>query len=170
MNTEELDKNTDEIVTFITQTLKKLKTESDINQLNADRKLFRKYVPFGMRSYFASYLIRSMAGDGKLPYENKKRSVTKISLDPSVSTTLFFNVGKMRKVFHKDIIYLIMRNTGITRENIGEIKIHDNYSFVQVSNEVVQTVIDKLNSMPYRGRELVVNIANNKTDTDSAVE
>lgn len=158
----EQDSNIEEEMTlFISQTLSKVQTESDIKELNADRKLFRKIVPFSMRSYFASYLIRRIVS-GRKARINKKRSVPKISLSPDVSTTLFFNIGRSRKVFYKDIIFLIMKNAEIERENIGEIKIHNNYSFVQVTKEVVTPIVEKLNNIEYRGKKLVVNPANEK--------
>ena len=60
----EQDSNIEEEMTlFISQTLSKVQTESDIKELNADRKLFRKIVPFSMRSYFACLLYTSDAAD-----------------------------------------------------------------------------------------------------------
>lgn len=162
--------NEEEFTSFIEKTLTRVKTESDINQLNADRKLFRQLVPFGMRSYFASYLIRRIISKGKTNVSNPKRSVPKISFSPEVSTTLFFNIGRMRKVYYRDIIFLIMNNTDVKREDIGEINIHNNYSFVQVSNEVADKIIASLNDFNYRGKKLVVNLANEKTDRTERYE
>ena len=156
--------NEEEFSSFVERTLTKIKTEGDINQLNADRKLFRKLVPFGMRAYFARYLIRHIVSKGKPASQNPKRTVPKISFSPEVSTTLFFNIGRMRKVFYRDIIFLIMNNASVKREDIGEIKIHDNYSFVQVSKEVADKVIAALNDYNYRGKKLVVNPANEKME------
>ena len=59
---------------------------------------------------------------------------------------------------------MIMNNASVKREDIGEIKIHDNYSFVQVSKEVADKVIAALNDYNYRGKKLVVNPANEKME------
>lgn len=151
----------EELSSFINQTLNKVKTESNIKQLNADRKLFKKLVPFGMRSYFASYLVRRIAVLKKAK-GSKVRSNPRVSLSPDISTTLFFNIGRSRKVFYKDIIFLIMKNAETKREDIGEIKIHNNYSFVQVTNEVADSIIQRLNDFDYRGKKLIVNLASEK--------
>ena len=155
------------MISVINKTLSKVKTETNIQQLNADRALFRKHVPFGMRSYIASYLIRQMVSrDGRYSFE-KRHSGSKMSFDASVSTTLFFNIGKIRRVFYRDIILLILKNTEAKREDIGEIKIYDNYSFVQVSSAVADTIINKLTNLNYRGRILSVSVANERTDRSS---
>lgn len=153
----------EEMASFISRTLNKVKTESDIKQLNVDRKLFRKLVPFSMRSYFASYLIRHIVSGRQ---RDKRKTSPKVLLAPEASTTLFFNVGRSRKVFYKDIIFLIMKNAETKREDIGEIKIHNNYSFVQVANEAVNPIIEKLQNIDYRGKKLVVNLANEKVEVD----
>ncbi|MEL3908593.1 MAG: DbpA RNA binding domain-containing protein [Treponemataceae bacterium] len=158
--------NDEDFTSFIERTLNKMKTEGDVEQLNADRKLFRKSVSFGMRSYFASYLVRRLVSNtrNKRNSQSRRRSVPKISFSPDVSTTLFFNIGRSRKMFYRDIIYLIMNNADVKRESIGEIKIHNNYSFVQVENEAVKSIMENLNDMSYRGKKLVVNKANEKPE------
>jgi len=50
------------------------------------------------------------------------------------------------------------------RERIGDIRVLDNYSFVQVYTEDAQKVIDSLNGCEYRGRKLNVSFSRKKDD------
>ena len=55
------------------------------------------------------------------------------------------------------------------QERIGDIRILDNYSFVQVMSEDADTIIQKLNEFPYRGRNLLVSYSR-KLENDDSVE
>ena len=81
------------------------------------------------------------------------------------------SIGRNRRVFPRDIIGLIMQNVEIDREHIGDIRVLDNYSFVQVITEDAERIIAALNEFEYRGRRLVVSYSRKKeddagTDTD----
>ncbi len=85
--------------------------------------------------------------------KNEPRNV----LPDDVSTTLFVGIGRNRRVFPRDIIGLILQNAGIDRDHVGDIRVLDNYSFVQVITEDAEAVISALNDIEYRGRKLVVS-------------
>ncbi len=76
--------------------------------------------------------------------------------------TLFVSVGKNRRVYPKDFVALLTELEGVTGEQIGQIKILDSYSFVEVDNEIADKVIDAYNGYEFRGRKLTVNYARNK--------
>jgi hypothetical protein len=76
--------------------------------------------------------------------------------------TMFVGVGKNRKVFPRDLIQLFSNVDGITGSDIGQIKILDNYSFVELSEEKAESAIEELNGKEYRGRKLNVNYARKK--------
>lgn len=52
----------DKIKGFLENTLKKLKTEADIDTLTKVKKIYKRTVPFWLRSYVASYLIDEVLG------------------------------------------------------------------------------------------------------------
>ena len=93
----------------------------------------------------------------------------KIVLSEEESKVLFFSVGRKRGVGPKDIITLLMQNVELPREHIGEIKILDNYCFVQVKTENADAVIAQLNNFRYRGRSLSVSYATVKTEKSDDV-
>jgi hypothetical protein len=75
------------------------------------------------------------------------------------SKRLFFSVGRSRRVYPREILGLINAKTAIAREDIGAIRILDNYSFVQVRDIVAEKIIEALNGVTFRGRTLAVNYA-----------
>jgi hypothetical protein len=85
----------------------------------------------------------------------------------SESLRLFFSVGRSRRVFPREILGLINTQTAIVREDIGAIRILDNYSFVQVRNTVAEKIITALNGLDFRGRPLTVNYARSRRDEEN---
>ena len=85
------------------------------------------------------------------------------------SKRLFFSIGKNRRLFPREVITLIMTKTGAAREDIGMIRILENYSFVQVRGTKADEIIEKLTGHKFRGRTLTVNYAKPKS-TDSEEE
>jgi hypothetical protein len=75
------------------------------------------------------------------------------------SKRLFFSVGRSRRVYPREILGLINSKTAVAREDIGSIRILDNYSFVQVRDTVAEKIIEALNGVSFRGRILAVNYA-----------
>ena len=167
--------NEEQITAFLKEAVETVKTEEDPDVLNAYRKIFRKNVPFTLRSYIAAYLIKEFEGsafprskpysrrpnprfgDRSRGYVSDRPPVEHPMLDPSESVSIFMSVGRSRRVFPRDIITLLIQNADISRERIGDIRILDNYSFVQVMNEDADKIIEKLNDFPYRGKNLSVS-------------
>ncbi len=77
-------------------------------------------------------------------------------------TSVFVGVGKNRRVYPKDLIQLFSEIENIETADIGQIKILDNYSFVEVNPEKAQAAIEHLNGSEYRGRKVTVNFARRK--------
>lgn len=203
------DLNEQIILSFLEDVVEKIKTEENPFELNQYRRLFRKVVPFTLRSYFAAYLLkeidsgkpitkfisrdrfkvsRSKNAEGRQnkrgesrnskstkqgrkegrPDGSKDRSESHVSLPDDLASTLFFSIGRNRRVFPRDIIYLIIQNSGIEREHIGDIRVLDNYSFVQILTESADKVIESLNGIDYRGRKLSVSFSKKRETEDSA--
>ena len=77
-------------------------------------------------------------------------------------TTLFISIGKNRRVYPRDLIQLFTTNLNIKQSDIGEIKILDNYSFLDISIDYASKAITKLSNINYRGRNIKVNLARKK--------
>jgi hypothetical protein len=97
--------------------------------------------------------------EGKPSIEDKPSAAFEITLGEEESKRLFVSIGKNRRLFPRDIITLIMTKTSVAREDIGIIRILDNYSFVQVRDTKADEIIEKLTGLRFRGRTLTVNYA-----------
>lgn len=174
MSDEVLNEIEQKFVSCVTQALDSVKMAEDPKELDRYRSLFRKAVPFTMRSYVASYLAKQIVcskstnmarPNGKESYSTFHQAKPKIILGKEEAKILFFSIGRKRGISPKDIITLIMQNTPVPREHIGEIKLLDNYCFVQIMKENAEGVIAGLNNSRYRGRPLSVSYAT-KTDNE----
>ncbi len=220
--------NDEQIVSYLQSIVDKIRTEEDPLELNNYRRLFRKAVPFTLRSYFAAWILKEAAagrnmgkpgtpvrgdrsgrnsrkdrvenpsmdrgrqdargrdsGSGKAergePKDRNRRNESRVEarsevreqakseprlvLADDVSTTLFISIGRNRRVYPRDLIGLILQNTGIDREHIGDIRVLDNYSFVQVITEDAAKIIEVLNDFEYRGRKLAVSYSRKRDDS-----
>jgi hypothetical protein len=186
----------DRIIKRIRDSLGKIYTETDPAVLDQYRSLIKMEVSFFKRSYLAAYLLmeldqhggRRYGGTGRdgRPYrgnqaygyrygngadaagEEQKGGRGDYPLAEEESVKLFFSVGRSRKVFPREILGLIISKTLVAKEDIGAIRILDNYSFVQVRNTIADDIINNLNGSMFRGRPLVVNFARSRKDVESA--
>jgi hypothetical protein len=86
------------------------------------------------------------------------------SLSEAESVRLFISIGRNRKVFPREILALVNTKARVSRDDIGTIRILDNYSFVQVRTGAADTVIQALNGQHFRGRTLTVNYARSRRE------
>jgi hypothetical protein len=86
------------------------------------------------------------------------------SLSEAESVRLFISIGRNRKVFPREILALVNAKARVSKDDIGTIRILDNYSFVQVRTGVADAVIDALNGQHFRGRALTVNYARSRRE------
>ena len=129
--------------------LESIKTSTELDSILLYKKLFKKSVPMHMRSYLTAFLLKEYLG--KSP---RKRNTKKAG-----EKSLFINIGKNRRVYPSDLIQLISKTASIEKESIGNIKILDNYSFVNIAGAHADKVVSVLDSTEYRGRKLTVNYA-----------
>jgi hypothetical protein len=165
-------------------------SDTDIFTLKEYYKLYKKEISLFKRSWAAAWLFmyydqketpaagrqagpRSDApprpGAGmKTPATEEKPSVpAEVVLPEEEAKKLFISIGKNRRLFPREIITLIMSKTSAAREDVGVIKILDNYSFVQVRNTKADEIIEALNGIRFRGRTLTVNYAKPKNSESS---
>lgn len=162
----------EQLISSLKDLIEAIKTQENPEELNLYRRIFKKAVPLTMRSYVAAYLIkqagiggsriykkdnRNGLGKGTFKQNSARPSRPKVILAEEESTSLFIGVGRERGIFPKDIITLLIQGAGISREHIGDIRILDNYCFVQVMQDEAETIIEKLNNSYYRGKNLTVS-------------
>jgi hypothetical protein len=168
--------------------LDQIRTVADPRLLREYRALFKKEVSLFRRSWAAAYLffLRDQgAGAGRAgkdrargpgspggppdkpgrapgrgprnrPDEGRRAGV---SLAEKDSRLLFINAGRNRRVFPREILGLISAKTGVPKEDIGAIRILDNYSFIQVRDSAADSIIQALNGQSFRGKALAVSYA-----------
>ena len=157
--------------------LDKIKTEADPGLLADYYCLFKKEVSLFNRSKVAAYLLMQYdqgknhhfaKKPSRVPEEDAAASDAPRTppLAEEESKRLFFSIGRSRRVFPREILGLINAKTSVAREDIGVIRILDNYSFVQVRNTVAETIIETLNGVVFRGRPLTVNYAKSRSEQD----
>lgn len=131
--------------------IKTIKEDENPEVMDTYKKMVKKHVPFPLRAYFTAYLLKnSLEGERDESY-----------------TTLFVSVGKNRKVFPKDLSRLFTGAIKVEPTDIGQIRILDNYSFIDVPSGKAQAAIDALNGKEFRGRKITVNYARKKEDKSS---
>jgi hypothetical protein len=165
----------------IAMVLENIKTDADLELLNEYHSLFKKEVSLFDRSKAAAYLLmlcaqgKNARGPRVLPPEsgkNAKRPAPqkaghdeeRYPLPEEESVQLFFSAGRSRRGFPREILGLIYSKTAISKEDIGAIRILDNYSFVQVRQTIAEKIIETLNGTSFRGRLLTVNYAKNRSE------
>jgi hypothetical protein len=172
-----------DVKAFLATVMDTIKQDGNPEVLNQYRSLFRKQVPFFMRSYVSAYLIQQAlesSGKGRRPYNKNRRPTRnennfegeqkKQNIPEEESARIFISVGRNRRVFPREILSLILSETDVQKEDIGLIRILDNYSFVQVRKEWADTIIEALNGKVFKGRTLTVNHARSRNEEGSYSE
>ena len=79
---------------------------------------------------------------------------------PEGAKTLYVNLGKMGRIYGRDLIDLICSTSGVTRDDIYSVRVHDKYSFVTMSEENCNKAIAALQGTEVKGRTVQINISN----------
>lgn len=77
-------------------------------------------------------------------------------------TRLFLNVGRNQRVAARDILGSIAGETGVKGQHIGNIDVYDKYSFVDVEDGFVKTILTKMKNRKIKGNKLNIEKANKK--------
>jgi hypothetical protein len=144
---------TDSMQSAIELMIKQVKEKEEPELLADYKKLFKKSVPLMVRPWVTAYLFKEALA--RYSSTNGKRNVKD-------GVNIFVGVGKKRKVYPKDLIQLFIEKGKISREDIGDIKILDSYSFVMIKQDSADKLIKNMNGLSFRGRKLNVNYAKKK--------
>jgi superfamily II DNA/RNA helicase len=121
--------------------------EEDPQELVAYKRFVKKHVSVFNRAYFTAYLFKQLVAD---------------DTGSQSRTSVFVSAGRNRRIHARDLVTLFTSANGVSRDDIGQIKVLDNYSFVEVESSKAKQAIDALNGTELRGRKLTVNYARRK--------
>jgi hypothetical protein len=79
-------------------------------------------------------------------------------------TRLFISVGKSRGVYPKDLAALFSDTLQVDRGRIGDIRVLDNYSFLEIDSALAEKAIAALSGSALKGKQITVNYARKKED------
>lgn len=177
------------LASFFLDNIEQVKTAEDPLLLKEFYKTFKKSVPLTLRSYFIGFMLKSLSENSntrgnrylknhdrnkfsrdRKSSEISRKNETRPMLDKELATTLFIGIGRNRRVFPRDIVGLLTQAANIDRDHIGEIRILENYSFVQVLISEAEEIINKLNGYEYRGRKIAVSYSKKRESNDVTTE
>lgn len=174
-------------VEMLKNAVERVKNEEDPVELNQYKKLFKKNVPFTLRSYVAAYLAKNSGFTGRRDnfrnrrdgfkgrgrydqgekfFRQDREPAPRVVIDEELAATVFISIGRNRRVFPRDLISLIVQNSSVERSRIGDIRVLDNYSFVQLYAEDCDKVISSLDGLEYRGRKLSCSYSRKNDDAE----
>jgi len=157
----------DKVKNTVSLILDKIKTDVDTGVLADYYSLFKKEVSLFNRSKVAAYLLMQYDQGKSVRFTKTEDGPRYPQLAEEESKRLFFSIGRSRRVYPREIIGLIINtNESVARKDIGDIRILDNYSFVQVRNTAAETIIETLNGTMFKGRQLTVNYAKSRSEQD----
>ncbi|MDD7416356.1 MAG: DbpA RNA binding domain-containing protein [Treponemataceae bacterium] len=193
-NKKDLPIDMEQLAAIFKDAVSKVRIDEDPLVLNEYRSVFKKNVPFNLRSYVAAYLAAQMCQkDGSRNYRhgrnngdfnrNSRKNSTEISsvetesvprpprvvIPEESAAQIFIGIGKNRHVKPRDLVGIITQVCHVDRDRIGSIRTMDNYSFVTLYKEDAETVIGTLNGYQFRGKNLNVahSIPKNRSENDS---
>ena len=79
---------------------------------------------------------------------------------------LFVNVGKRDKIRPGDIVGAIAGESGMPGQLVGSIQMYDNYTFVEVPGEYAEDVLEAMQNVKIRGRNIQIERANHGGKTE----
>lgn len=134
--------------------VKRIRENENPDELNKYRKAIRKNVPFFLRGYFAAFVLKESMGKQTTPTAQGEMK------------TLFVSIGKNRKVFPRDLSRVFSTALKIKSTSIGNIKVLDNYSFVDIPESLAEKAISALDGSDFRGRKITVNHARKRDEKE----
>jgi len=152
-----------EIAEIINTKIERLKT--DLNEIISENK-HQKYMDISKLllsdneplDVVASLLKYSFNGEFD---EHSYNEISEVSINKHGKTRLFIAMGKTAKMDEKKLVEFLMNKTGLSRINIKDIKVFDNFSFLTVPFEEAEVIL-KYFSKHKRGRKPLVDKAKDR--------
>jgi ATP-dependent RNA helicase DeaD len=92
--------------------------------------------------------------------ESEKQQNSEYNADENGNVRLFFNVGKKDKIMVKDIVGSLTANCAISKDDIGRVNLLDKFSFVDISENSVNEVLNGMKGKQIKGRDVNIEVAN----------
>lgn len=86
------------------------------------------------------------------------------SIPEDEAATLFVSAGRNRRAYARELLALIQTECAVSKDDVGELRVLDNFSFVQVRRSVADEIISGLDGKEFRGRPLAVSYAKPRKD------
>ena len=177
------------IIAALDRMVTTVREKEDPVELKEYRALFKKHVPFNLRGYVTAYLVKELAGAGdrrdrgadarRREQRRRPRRDTEPNAEPRSQRDgeqrprprreaepatggrrrLFVSIGRNRRVQPDDLAELISSSVAVQRSDLGEIRVLDSYSFVEVPEAVAQDTISALSGTSFKGRRITVDFA-----------
>lgn len=90
-----------------------------------------------------------------LPPKPKKERIL-----PEGSRTLYLNIGKMKKLYAKELSIMLQEDLSIKREDVYAVRVHDKYSFITMSQENCERAIELYSGKEIKGRTASITYSN----------
>jgi hypothetical protein len=157
---QELPFRPEDLKARIQEIVRAIHHDEDPVELTKYRKYIRKYTTIFNRGYVLSYLLKqSMEGGGSRP---SRRGRGETAAPSAGKQSIFVSIGRSKRVRSRDLVTFFTSAPGIAEDDIGQVKVLDNYSFVEVNVDKAQAAVEELNGQELRGRKLTVNFARKK--------
>jgi hypothetical protein len=104
------------------------------------------------------------------PESSPRNDPPRAALPDGEAARLFFGAGRNRRAYARDLLAFIEQGASVSADVVGEIRVLDNFSFIQVRKEAADDVISALNGAEFRGRPVTVSYAKPKKEDAPAAE
>ena len=107
----------------------------------------------------------SAAGEPRQERSAEQRRRPRREIEPAAEglSRLFVSIGRNRRVLPDDLAELISDSVAVEQSELGEIRVLDSYSFVEVPEAVADDIIAALSGTSFKGRRITVDFARAKT-------
>ena len=107
----------------------------------------------------------SAAGEARQERSAEQRRRPRREIEPAAEglSRLFVSIGRNRRVLPDDLAELISDSVAVEQSELGEIRVLDSYSFVEVPEAVAEDTIAALSGTSFKGRRITVDFARAKT-------
>jgi hypothetical protein len=100
------------------------------------------------------------ADDASNPAEQKAPKQRKERVFPDDARTLYLNIGKMKKLYAKELSIMLQDTLEIKREDVYAVRVHDKYSFITMSEANCERTIAEFNDKEIKGRTASITYSN----------
>ena len=146
----------------IRELVEQMKLYNNPQELEDMKKLMKKNVSFTMRGYLLAYLYITRSGNTQRPQRQERRPQQKPAVENA--TSFYINIGKASKSNPRELVDFICEKTGLNSEDILSVAFKQNYSFVYVSNDKKEGIIEAVNGQTFKGRKVKMNYSKEKDE------